>query len=114
MAKQRLNAAKTLASTFNNTKPELQTTLMSIALGDINDALEDISPTNADLQIQPFYPVAQDRLALARTEIQAGLTATTWQQRRDHIANAVSRVENARDQIGSNITFTLGKGNLMF
>jgi len=114
MAKQRLNAAKTLASMFNNTKPELQTTLMTIALGDINDALEDISPTNAGLQIQPFYPVTQDRLALAKTEIQAGLAATTWQVRKDRISNAVSRVENARDQIGSNITFQLGKGNVMF
>jgi hypothetical protein len=115
MAKQRLNAAKTLAGTFKNVKPELQTTLMNIALGDINDALEDLSPTNAALQVQPFYPVAQDRLAIAKAEIQAGLDAgDDWQVRKDHISNAVSRVENARDQIGSNITFTLGTGNVMF
>jgi hypothetical protein len=114
MAKQRLNAAKTLAGMFKNVKPELQTTLMNIALGDINDALEDLSPTNAGLQVQPFYPVSQDRLAIAKTEIQAGLAATDWQVRKDHISNAVSRVENARDQIGSNITFTLGTGNVMF
>ena len=114
MAKQRLNAAKTLAATFNDVQPELQKTLMTIALGDINDTLEDISPTNAGLQAQPFYPVAQDRLALAKAEIAAGLAATTWQIRKDKISNAVSRVENARDTIGSNITFVLGKGNVMF
>ena len=114
MAKQRLDAARILAVMFNNVSPALQTTLMNIALGDINDALEDLSPTNAGLQVQPFYPVSQDRLALAKTEIQAGLSAATWQLRRDHIANAISRVQNARDQIGSNITFTLGKGNVMF
>ena len=114
MAKQRLNAAKTLAATFKDVQPELQKTLMTIALGDINDTLEDISPTNAGLQAQPFYPVAQDRLALAKAEIAAGLAATTWQIRKDKISNAVSRVENARDTIGSNITFVLGKGNVMF
>jgi hypothetical protein len=30
------------------------------------------------------------------------------------LSNAISRVENARDPIGANITFTLGQGNLMF
>jgi hypothetical protein len=30
------------------------------------------------------------------------------------VANAISRVENARDQFGSNITFVLGQGYLMF
>ena len=30
------------------------------------------------------------------------------------ISNAISRVENARDQIGANVNFTLGTGNLFF
>ena len=30
------------------------------------------------------------------------------------ISNAVSRIENARDTIGANVTFVMGQGNLMF
>jgi len=119
MAKQRLNAAKLLATkvlqgTLTNDHPEIQKTLMTLALGDINDALSDLLPDPIGLQPQPFYPVAQDRLGLAKDEIAAGLAAPTTQLRKDRISNAVSRVENARDTIGSNITFVLGQGNVMF
>jgi hypothetical protein len=61
----------------------------------------------------PFYPVSVDRLGLAQQEIAAAMTAPA-SSRAGHISNAVSRVENARDPIGSNITFQLGTGNLMF
>jgi hypothetical protein len=64
--------------------------------------------------VQPCYPVAQDRLALAKAEIQAGIAATDWSQRQSRISTAISRVLNARDQFGSNMSFQLGKGNLMF
>lgn len=50
----------------------------------------------------------------AKTEIAAALAATTSAQRQGPLSNAISRVENARDQIGANITFTLGAGNLFF
>jgi hypothetical protein len=62
---------------------------------------------------QPFYPVAVDRLGLAKSEIDAGVLAPA-SARGGRISNAVSRIENARDQIGANITFQLGQGNLMF
>jgi hypothetical protein len=34
--------------------------------------------------------------------------------RQGPLSNAISRVDNARDQLGANITFQLGQGNLMF
>ena len=55
-----------------------------------------------------------DRINVARTEIAAALAATTSTGRQGPLSNAISRVQNARDQIGANITFTLGQGNLMF
>jgi hypothetical protein len=63
---------------------------------------------------QPFYPVAVDRLNLAKSEIANVLAASTFVQRQGPLSNAISRVQNARDQIGANITFRLGTANLMF
>jgi hypothetical protein len=42
------------------------------------------------------------------------LAASTFVQRQGPLSNAISRVQNARDQIGANITFRLGTANLMF
>ena len=61
-----------------------------------------------------LYPVAVDRLNLAKNQIAAAIAAPTSSQRQGPLSNAISRVENARDQIGANITFTLGAGNLFF
>jgi hypothetical protein len=112
IAKQRLEAAQTLANQFHDTRADIQQTLMRLAEAEIDDALLDLddglNPT------QPCYPVAQDRLAMAKAEIQAGLAATDWSQRQSRISTAISRVLNARDQFGSNMNFQLGKGNLMF
>ena len=58
----------------------------------------------------PLYPVAQDRLGLAKQEIAAARTSTTATERSGHISTAHSRVENGRDQFGANINFVLGAG----
>ena len=56
-----------------------------------------------------------DRLGLAKAEIAAALAVgATWQTRQSRISNAISRVQNARDQLGANINFQLGQGNLLF
>jgi hypothetical protein len=52
---------------------------------------------------------------LAKAEISLALAAgATWQTRQNRASNAGSRVLNARDQLGSNINFSLGTGSLMF
>jgi mono/diheme cytochrome c family protein len=112
IAKQRLEAAQTLANQFHDTRADIQLTLMRLAEEEIDDALLDLDDGLSPAQ--PCYPVAQDRLALAKAEIRAGLAATSWSQRQSRISTAISRVVNARDQFGSNMNFQLGKGNLMF
>lgn len=112
IAKQRLEAAQTLANRFHNTRADIQQTLMRLAEAEIDDALLDLD--DGLNPAQPCYPVAQDRLDLAKAEIQAGLAATDWSQRQSRISTAISRVVNARDQFGSNMNFQLGKSNLMF
>jgi hypothetical protein len=111
MAKQRLNAALTLANRFHDQGKAIQIGLVNLATPELNDALLDL--TDAPV-VPPLYPVAQDRIGMAESEIAAALSATTYAQRAGHLSNAVSRVENARDQFGANITFHLGQGNLMF
>jgi hypothetical protein len=51
---------------------------------------------------------------LAKAEIANALAAAASAQRQGPLSNAISRVENARDQIGANITFRLGAGDRFF
>jgi hypothetical protein len=111
MAKQRLRAVQTILTRFGNQHLAIQRELMRLADAELVDAVTLLADPNIQ---QPFYPVSVDRIGLARNEIATAIAAGTAGQRGGPLSNAVSRVENARDQIGANITFTLGQGNLMF
>ena len=80
------------------------------AVNELDDARDVLATGKV---AQPFYPVAVDRIDLAKAEIAAAIAAPA-SSRGGRISNAISRVENARDQIGANINFTLGSGNLFF
>jgi hypothetical protein len=111
IAKQRLRAAQTILSRFQNQQLAVQQGLLRLASVEIDDALEVLIDTPV---VPVLHPEAQERLALAKTEIAAALAATAASQRSARISNAVSRVENARDHFGSNISYRLGQGHLMF
>ncbi len=119
MAKQRLQAALTLANQFPNTRVDIQQGLLNLAVAELDDALAVLTtlPTETamgdPLPSIPLYPISVNRIKVAKGEIAAALKAPV-SSRAGHISNGVSRVENARDQIGANITFQLGQGNLMF
>ena len=85
--------------------------LVNLATAEIDDALQVLTDQATP---QPFYPVSVDRINLAKSEIASVLAAPTFVQRQGPLSNAISRVQNARDQIGANITFRLGTANLMF
>ena len=111
MARQRLRASQTVLEQFQDQDLAIQKQLIQLAAAEIDDALEVLQDP---ITPQPFYPVAVDRLNLAKSEIAMALAAATSGQRQGPLSNAISRVENARDQIGANITFTLGTGDLFF
>jgi hypothetical protein len=111
MAEQRLTAAQTLVNRFHNTRADIQQGLMQLAESELNDALAVLTDPATP---QPFYPVAVDRIGLAKQELDAGIAATDWSTRQSHISSGFSRVQNARDQIGANIAFRLGASDLMF
>jgi cytochrome c peroxidase len=110
MAKQRLRASQTLLNRFGDQRVDIQKQLIQLAAAELDDALSDLT----DGTSQPFYPVSVDRIGLAKTEIANALAAANAGLRGGPLSNAISRVENARDPIGANITFQLGQGNLMF
>jgi hypothetical protein len=107
IARQRLEAAKTLASRFRDRRADIQKRLMELAAVEIDDALQVL--TERDI-----YPLARERLTQAKAEIALGLAASSWSVRLNRADNARSRCLNARDLYGSNIQFVLGTGNLMF
>jgi len=111
MAKQRLRASQTILNRFRDQHAGIQKDLIRLAQEELDDALGVLT---SQFTPQPFYPVAVDRIGLAKNEIAAALAASNSVGRQGPLSNAISRVENARDQIGANITFTLGQGNLMF
>jgi hypothetical protein len=111
MAKQRLLASQTLLNRFANQQVAIQKQLIRLADAELEDAQQVLTDSNTP---QPFYPVAVDRIGSARTEIVNALNAANATLRGGPLSNAISRVQNARDQIGANITFQLGQGNLMF
>ena len=108
IAKQRLDATSTLIGRFGDAGADIQKRLMELAAVELDDALE-VLPQNGDL-----YPGVRDRLLEAKTEIAQGLSAATSAARRTRITNALARIATGRAQFGSNITFQLGRGNLMF
>lgn len=111
MARQRLRAALTLVDRFHDQRVDIQLGLIQLAQNELDDAMSDMTDTPV---VPPLHPVAQDRIGLAKSEMAAAVAATTFGERSGHISTAVSRVENARDQFGANLSFTLGQGNLMF
>jgi hypothetical protein len=104
-------AAAAVPTLFNRRdRVDLQIKLMQLAVNELDDARDNLATGKV---VQPFYPVAVDRIDLARSEIAAAIVAPA-SSRGGKISNAISRVENARDQIGANVTFNLGTGNLFF
>jgi hypothetical protein len=110
IARQRLEAVQTLVNRFGNTGVDVQRGLMELADREVEDALEVLGASASG----EIVPEARQRLRLARDEIAAGLAATSASARQNRVSNALSRVMNGRDMLGSNINFRLGQGNLMF
>jgi hypothetical protein len=109
IARQRLEAAHTLAGSFGAGGVEIQKRLMELAVVEVDDALEVLLVSSNEL-----HPDTRSLLLEAKDEVALGLNATSASARQTRIANALARIANGRGRFGSNITFELGQGNLMF
>jgi hypothetical protein len=109
IARQRLEAADTLVTRFGDTRADIQKRLMELAVVEVDDALTVLLVNDGEI-----YPNVRSLLTQAKSEVALGLSATSPSQRKLRITNALSRLSNGRGQFGSNITFEMGQGNLMF
>jgi len=109
IAKQRLQAASTLVTSFGDTRADIQKRLMELAVVEVDDALDVTLAEGGEV-----YPDVRVLLSQAKDEVALGLSAASASQRQLRIANALSRISSGRGQVGSGITFQLGQGNLMF
>jgi hypothetical protein len=107
IAKQRLDAANTLAG--NALAADIQKRLMELAVVEVDDALDVLLLSGDEI-----HPETRALLFEAKAEVALGLGATSPSERQTRIENALSRIVNGRGRFGSNITFELGQGNLMF
>jgi len=112
IAIQRLSAAATLVARFGNTRADIQTKLMDLAREELNDALAVLSSPAVNPVL--LNPAAQSSISQANAQIAAGIAASTAAQRQTRINSALSFVRSARNQLGTNITFQMGQGNLVF
>ena len=110
IAKQRLRAAQTLFNRFRDTRNDLQIELMQLAVNEIDDALDVLATGKA---VQPFYPVAVDRIDLAKAEIAAAIAAPASSRGgRSRTRSRGSRTRATRSAPTS--TSRSGPGNLFF
>lgn len=108
LAKQRLDAASALIALSGNGSATIQTGLMELALAELDDALE-VLPDRGEIHDNARGPVQA-----AKDAVVLGIAATAATQRGTHITSALAQIAAGRGHFGSNITFELGQGNLMF
>jgi len=108
IAIQRLSAANTLVGQFGNTRADIQTKLMDLAREELNDALTVLGGVSL------LNTAAQSSIRQANTQIASGIAASNATTRQSRINSALTLVRSARSQFGSNITFQMGQGNLVF
>jgi mono/diheme cytochrome c family protein len=108
MAGKRLEAAAALVNRFRNNQLAVQREMLRLANVEIIDALEVLSARsglNADAQTllrEAFFLTEQARLTRSETT------------RRNAIAAARTRISAVSARIGTNLTYAIGNGTVMF
>jgi hypothetical protein len=107
---QRLEAVRTLIGQFQNGFVPIQQKLVELAIVEIDDALAVLQGA----VVTPIQTDVQADFTAAKAEAQLARSATTHTVRNQRVSNALTRVRAGRGRLGSNITFLMGQGNLMF
>ena len=109
MALQRLDAASVLVTEFGHHGGQVQRGLMKLAAVEIRDALDVLDESPSEL-----HPTARASLHEALGKINDGLAAHHPPTRHARLQQASALVQAAYDELGANLDFVLGEGNLMF
>jgi hypothetical protein len=109
IAKQRLDASRTLNIAYWGYRDDIQKGLLRLASEEIDDAIRVLA--NGQF---PLHVAQQTTLQNARTLIAQAVAATDPAIRRARTESAIPIVQQARSAFGTNLNFTMGTGNLMF
>ena len=109
IAEQRLTASRSLNVAFWSYRDDIQKGLLRLASEEIDDAIRVLENGGTDL-----HPSQRTSLASARTLLAQAVAATDPAVRRDRTDSAKALVTSAKAAFGTNMTFQLGTGNLMF
>lgn len=109
IAEQRLEASRSLNTAFWAYRDDIQKGLLRLASEEIDDAIRVLENGAADL-----HASERATLANARTLLAQGLAASDPGVRRDRTIAAKALVVSSKAAFGTNITFQLAPGNLMF
>jgi len=109
IADQRMTASRALNVNFWSFREDVQKGLLRLASEEIDDAIRVLENGAADL-----HPTERANLATARTLLAQAVAATDPAIRRDRTDAAKALVTSAKSAFGTNMTFQLGTGNLMF
>jgi len=109
IAKQRLDAARSLNIAYWSYRDDIQKGLIRLASEEIDDAIRVLANGGADL-----HAPQQTSLANARTLLSQAVAATDPAVRKARTESANALVQSAKSSFGTNMNFTLGSANLMF
>jgi cytochrome c peroxidase len=109
IADQRMTASRALNVAFWAFRDDVQKGLLRLASEEIDDAIRVLENGGTDL-----HPAQRASLASARTLLAQAVAATDPAVRRDRTDSAKALVSSAKAAFGTNMTFQLGTGNLMF
>ncbi|MGC4094502.1 MAG: hypothetical protein QM756_42630 [Polyangiaceae bacterium] len=109
IAKQRLDASRTLNIAYWSYRDDIQKGLIRLASEEVDDAIRVLA--NAQF---PLHTAQQATLQNARTLLAQAVAATDPAIRRARTESANTIVQQAKAAFGTNLNFTLGSGNLMF
>jgi cytochrome c peroxidase len=108
LAIARINGVIPIITAEHNHFSDLQQTLASLALAEVNDALADLSAVSG------LNASAQTDLTAAQGFLQTASTHSSHTQRLNAAQSALTSVTSANTSLGTGMAFTMGQGVLMF
>jgi cytochrome c peroxidase len=108
LANKRLDAALALVNRFGNTQLAVQRQMLQLAFIETQDA---VAVLNA---IPEFHAEQVDRLGTVRSLIFFASTTSSIADRRLAIQTAINFGTTVSGEIGTNLTYQMGDGNVMF
>jgi hypothetical protein len=108
ISKQRLDASRTLNIAYWAYRDDLQKGLLKLASEEIDDAVRVLAA------VSDLHVAQQTSLQSAMALIAQGVATTDPATRKARTESALTLVQNAKAAFGTNMSFTLGAGNLMY